>query len=137
MAIPAVLFEPKAGSRATVDRAINGEAGYPVLAHDLSCDGFSMEAIGGLNAGAPILIDLPGAGLRAAAVGAHLNGLSRCHFVEPLPPALLPRIFALSARHGGDPLPEPHVRKWPRAIRIMLPVCLTLLLWAVVLFYLR
>ncbi len=137
MAIPAVLFEAKAGSRSAGDHAIDGEAGFPVLVHDLSCDGFSIKAVQGLGMGADILIDLPGAGLRAARVGGDVHGLSRCRFSEPLPPALLPRILAASGGRGGGPLPEPHVRKWPRAVRILLPLGLALMLWAAVLSYLR
>lgn len=151
MALTATIFSHDPTERRGSDRRAiartstmrdEGARPYAVLVEDLSVDGFSMIAGVQLGIDSTISIGLPGVGRRNARVVRVVDNRYGCRFDEPLSPQALAAAFAGDPVVSGGfaPLPpaldlshEPQLAKWPRAVRLVLLVGASALLWTALL----
>jgi len=150
MAIAATLFEAPSLDRREAERRLIHQdstmrdlakgAPHTVLVHNLSAEGLQLETPLDLALGTDVSVGLPGVGMRTLRVVRRDGNLYGCRFAKPVSPALLSQAFVASsvveapfARLSTSPFPEPSVRKWHPAIRLVLLLGGASALWALIL----
>lgn len=109
-----------------------------VTVRDLSSAGFSFVADRAFAVGTCLVVGLDGAGRSAAEIVRRDQGVHGCRFLAPLTAAETAAAFSgarvLVAPVGASrsTLPEPHVVKWPAAMRLGVLAGGILLSWSLV-----